>query len=120
MLYFAFIMDLVQEMALVSQELEEFNIENKRNCKATFERHRHNHAMRIDIQKRVQLLKMQEEVKKEVWEKETLGVDFDDWANDEEPEQEQEQEQEREQEQEPEQEQASQIIRSNRWKNRHK
>ena len=91
MLYFAFIMDLVQEMALVWEELEEFNTKNKRNCNATFERHRHNHAMRIDIQKRVQLLKMQEEVKKEVWEKETLGVDFDGWADDEEPEQEQQQ-----------------------------
>ena len=108
MLYFAFIIDLVQELALVQEELKDFNTRNEMSCDATFEWHRQNHAMRIDNQKGLQLLKMQQEVKKEVFEKETLGVDFDGWAEEE------EQEQEQEQEQVLEQEQASQIICSNR------
>ena len=108
MLYFAFIIDLAQEIALVWEELQDFNTRNEMSCNATFEWHRHSHAMRIDNQKGVQLLKMQQGVKKEVVAKETLGVDFDGWAEEEEEEQEQEQEQVLEQEQ------ASQIICSNR------
>ena len=45
--YFAFIIDFVQEMALVWEELQDFNNRNEMSCNYTFEWHRHNHAMRI-------------------------------------------------------------------------